>query len=64
MFHYYTMKSGIVRLEVCAYVNRCISVQSHVQSEVEQLRLELQNSVAMYNQACEDLVHAQNKVRD
>ncbi|GAB4837986.1 hypothetical protein Ancab_027513 [Ancistrocladus abbreviatus] len=33
------------------------------QIEVEQLRLELQNTVALYNQACEDLVHAQTKVQ-
>ncbi|GMQ06069.1 hypothetical protein CsSME_00050800 [Camellia sinensis var. sinensis] len=37
--------------------------QSDVQAEVEQLRLELESTVSMYNRACEDLVHAQNKVR-
>ncbi|XP_047310914.1 U-box domain-containing protein 34-like [Impatiens glandulifera] len=34
-----------------------------VQAEVERLRLELQNTVVMYNQACEHLIHAKNKVR-
>ncbi|XAR67138.1 Non-specific serine/threonine protein kinase [Bertholletia excelsa] len=37
--------------------------QSDVEAEVEQLRLELENTVSMYTRACEDLVHAQNKVR-
>lgn len=38
-------------------------MQSNVQTQVEQLRLELQNTIAMYKQACEELVHAQSKVR-
>lgn len=33
-----------------------------VQAEVEQLRLEIQGTVAMYKRACQELVHAQNKV--
>lgn len=37
--------------------------QLDLQAEVGQLRLELQNTVAMYKQACEELVHTQNKVR-
>ncbi|XP_074280740.1 U-box domain-containing protein 34-like [Silene latifolia] len=32
-------------------------------NEVEQLRLELQTTIALYSTACEDLVHAQKKVR-
>ncbi|KAK9274648.1 hypothetical protein L1049_021899 [Liquidambar formosana] len=36
---------------------------SDMQAEVEKLRLELQNTVAMYERACEELVHAQNKVQ-
>ncbi|CAO2823183.1 unnamed protein product [Amaranthus hypochondriacus] len=32
-------------------------------NEVEQLRLELQTTLALYNRACEDLVHTQKKVR-
>ncbi|XP_030953042.1 U-box domain-containing protein 34 isoform X2 [Quercus lobata] len=33
------------------------------QSEVEQLQIEIQNTVVMYKRACEELVHAQNKVQ-
>ncbi|XP_068343450.1 U-box domain-containing protein 34-like [Pyrus communis] len=40
-----------------------ITELSHVQTQVEQLRLELQNTIAMYKQACEELVHAQSKVQ-
>ncbi|KAK2991093.1 hypothetical protein RJ640_021557 [Escallonia rubra] len=36
--------------------------QSDLQTELEQLRLELRDTVLMYNRACENLVHAQNKV--
>lgn len=39
-----------------------IYVQLNLQPEVEQLRLELQNTVAMYKQACEELVDTQKKV--
>lgn len=39
------------------------SVQSDMQAEVEQLRLEIQNTVALYERACEELVHAQINVR-
>lgn len=35
---------------------------SDVHSEVEQVRLELRKVAKLYNQACEDLVHAQAKV--
>lgn len=34
-----------------------------MQIEVEQLRAELQNTLGMYKRACEELVHAQSKVR-
>lgn len=37
--------------------------ESYMQMEVEQLRLELQNTISMYKRACEELVHAQSKVR-
>ncbi|XP_050270177.1 U-box domain-containing protein 34 isoform X2 [Quercus robur] len=33
------------------------------QSEVEQLQVEIQNTVVMYKRACEELAHAQNKVQ-
>ncbi|MCD7455342.1 hypothetical protein HAX54_027883 [Datura stramonium] len=39
------------------------SEQLDIQDEVDRLRLELQDSLAMYNQACEDLTHARNKVQ-
>lgn len=38
-------------------------IQPEIHDEVGQLRLELQNTLAMYNQACEDLIYAQNMVR-
>lgn len=34
-----------------------------MQIEAERLRTELRNTVAMYNQACENLVHSQAKVK-
>ncbi|XP_021715067.1 U-box domain-containing protein 34-like [Chenopodium quinoa] len=37
--------------------------QFDLHNDVEQLRLELQTTLALYNRACEDLVHAQKKVR-
>ncbi|XP_021276863.1 U-box domain-containing protein 34-like isoform X2 [Herrania umbratica] len=42
--------------------NSMVSAKTE-QAEVEQLHLELQNTVAMYKQACEELVHTQNKVQ-
>lgn len=39
------------------------SEQLDIQDEVERLRLELQDTLAIYNQACEDLTHARNKVQ-
>ncbi|KAJ8423018.1 hypothetical protein Cgig2_023355 [Carnegiea gigantea] len=36
--------------------------QFNLHSEVEQLRLELQTTLALYNRACEGLVHAQKEV--
>ncbi|GAV72986.1 Pkinase domain-containing protein/Usp domain-containing protein/U-box domain-containing protein [Cephalotus follicularis] len=50
-------------------IKRCNSMastkieESDVMAEMEQLRLELQNTVAMYKRTCEELVHAQNKVQ-
>lgn len=38
-------------------------MQSDIHAEVEQVRLELRKVVKLYNRACEDLVHAQAKVR-
>ncbi|KAH7852081.1 hypothetical protein Vadar_020371 [Vaccinium darrowii] len=45
----------------CSSVASTDTKQSDVPAAVEQLRLELMNTVGMYNRACEDLVHPQNK---
>ncbi|XP_052199671.1 U-box domain-containing protein 34-like isoform X2 [Diospyros lotus] len=50
------------KVQGCHSVASTDTKQSYVEAEVEQLRLELVNAVSMYNRACEDLVHAQNKV--
>ncbi|KAF8388785.1 hypothetical protein HHK36_025465 [Tetracentron sinense] len=47
----------------CDFMDSADTKRSEVQAEVEQLRLELQTTVAMYSQACEDLVYTQNKVQ-
>lgn len=52
--------STVVRVNSLASAK---SEQSVGQSEVEQLRQELQAAVCMYDRACEELVHAQNKVQ-
>ncbi|GMH04094.1 hypothetical protein Nepgr_005933 [Nepenthes gracilis] len=46
-------------------LNPCSSVASpnSEQIEVKQLQLELRTTLALYSQACEDLVHTQNKVQ-
>ncbi|XP_071717562.1 U-box domain-containing protein 34-like isoform X2 [Rutidosis leptorrhynchoides] len=44
-------------------VSSTCSDQSNLHAEVEKLRLELRNAVDMYNQACDELVHTQNKVQ-
>ncbi|KAI3447165.1 hypothetical protein Pfo_003830 [Paulownia fortunei] len=43
-------------------ISSTYSEQSNIQAEIERLRLELENTLNMYNRACEDLVHAQSKV--
>ncbi|XP_058213616.1 U-box domain-containing protein 34 isoform X1 [Rhododendron vialii] len=47
----------------CSSVASANTKQSDVQAEVEKLRLELMDTVGMYNRACEDLVNARNKVQ-
>uniref|UniRef100_A0A5B7BWZ9 RING-type E3 ubiquitin transferase n=1 Tax=Davidia involucrata TaxID=16924 RepID=A0A5B7BWZ9_DAVIN len=54
--------SEIRTVKECPSVASIYTEQSDMQAEVEQLRLELQNTVSMYERACEDLVYAQNKV--
>ncbi|PIN26980.1 Serine/threonine protein kinase [Handroanthus impetiginosus] len=43
-------------------ISSTYSEQSYIQTEIERLRLELENTLTMYNRACEDLVLAQSKV--
>jgi len=38
-------------------------MQLAMQEEVERLQLELQSTIAMYKQVCQELVQAQNQVR-
>ncbi|OWM83087.1 hypothetical protein CDL15_Pgr011769 [Punica granatum] len=47
----------------CDSTSSSRSEQSDVQAEIEQLRLELQATVSMYERVCEELVHTQNKVQ-
>ncbi|GKE88684.1 U-box domain-containing protein 34, partial [Tanacetum coccineum] len=51
------------RVPTRSSVSSTCSDQSNLQTEVEKLRLELRDAVNMYNQACDELVHTQNKVR-
>ncbi|XP_015973700.1 U-box domain-containing protein 34 isoform X1 [Arachis duranensis] len=43
------------------YVTSAQREQLAMQEEVDRLQLELQNTIAMYKQACEDLAHVRNK---
>ncbi|XP_042066335.1 U-box domain-containing protein 34-like isoform X1 [Salvia splendens] len=43
-------------------ISSTLSKQSDIRAEIEQLRLEVENTTTMYNQACQDLVHAHNRV--
>ncbi|XP_041005583.1 U-box domain-containing protein 34-like [Juglans microcarpa x Juglans regia] len=52
----------IETIKLCNSFSSTISGQSDMQAEVEQLQLEIQNTVALYKRACEELVHAQNNV--
>nr|GEY59823.1 U-box domain-containing protein 34 isoform X1 [Tanacetum cinerariifolium] len=51
------------RVPTRSSVSLTCSDQSNMQTEVEKLRLELRDAVNMYNQACDELVHTQNKVQ-
>lgn len=42
---------------------KCIIIQGNANAEVELLRQELQSTIALYKRTCEELVHAQKKVR-
>nr|XP_017242515.1 PREDICTED: U-box domain-containing protein 34 isoform X2 [Daucus carota subsp. sativus] len=59
--NYQTAEAGVAdahKLNQFTY----ISSQNVEQAEAERVRTELRNTVAMYNQACENLVHAQAKI--
>lgn len=43
-------------------LNEGPALQEDMRAEVESLQLELETTVSLYNQACEELVHAQKKV--
>ncbi|KAL2229117.1 UNVERIFIED_CONTAM: U-box domain-containing protein 34 [Sesamum indicum] len=42
-------------------ISSTYSDESDIQAEIEQLRLEVENTLMMYNRACEDLVQSQSK---
>ncbi|CAI9286098.1 unnamed protein product [Lactuca saligna] len=54
---------GDVILQNGTSVSSTCSDKSNLHAEVEKLRLELRHAVNMYNQACDELVHTQNKVQ-
>ncbi|GER36020.1 U-box domain-containing protein kinase family protein [Striga asiatica] len=54
--------SDIPRNKRFPFISSSCSEQSEIQAEIEQLRLELENTLTMYNRARQDLVRAQNKV--
>ncbi|ONH97699.1 hypothetical protein PRUPE_7G205400 [Prunus persica] len=52
------------KLATSSFHHQSSSVSSNTgRMEVEQLRLELQNTISMYKRACEELVRAQSKVQ-
>ncbi|XP_062091076.1 U-box domain-containing protein 34 [Humulus lupulus] len=50
-------------LNECDYADSLDTDKLDSQDEVSHVRQELQNTIAMYKRACEELVHAQNKVQ-
>ncbi|CAH1425244.1 unnamed protein product [Lactuca virosa] len=54
---------GDVILQNGSSVSSTFSDKSNLHAEVEKLRLELRHAVNLYNQACDELVHTQNKVQ-
>ncbi|CAI0387740.1 unnamed protein product [Linum tenue] len=49
-------------VDKCCSTSSSKRAQSYVYDEVEKLRQELRTTIAMYKQACEELIHTQNKV--
>ncbi|MBA0777557.1 hypothetical protein Gotri_005566 [Gossypium trilobum] len=60
--HAFSSRGSLTNASSISHCHSLGSTQSE-KAEVEQLRLELQNTVAMYKEACEELVDTQNKVR-
>ncbi|XP_058105987.1 U-box domain-containing protein 34-like [Magnolia sinica] len=53
---------AVATFQDTALVLQCTE-QADAETEMERLRLELRNTLSMYNKACEDLVYARNKVQ-
>ncbi|PPS19363.1 hypothetical protein GOBAR_AA01211 [Gossypium barbadense] len=65
--HAFSSRGSLTNASSISHCHSLGSTQSeklNLQAEVEQLRLELQNTVAMYKEACEELVDTQNKERE
>ncbi|XVE97951.1 hypothetical protein REPUB_Repub03eG0063100 [Reevesia pubescens] len=62
-FHLWDLRQMLVVIRQSNSVASTKTEQLDLQAEVEQLRLELQDTVVMYKQACEELVYTQNKVQ-
>ncbi|MBA0597616.1 hypothetical protein Gorai_007418 [Gossypium raimondii] len=60
--HAFSSRGSLTNASSISHCHSLGSTQSE-KAEVEQLRLQLQNTVAMYKEACEELVDTQNKVR-
>ncbi|PPD88937.1 hypothetical protein GOBAR_DD14120 [Gossypium barbadense] len=60
--HAFSSRGSLTNASSISHCHSLGSTQSE-KAEVEQLRLELQNTVAMYKEAREELVDTQNKVR-
>ncbi|KAG8491461.1 hypothetical protein CXB51_014835 [Gossypium anomalum] len=60
--HAFSSRGSLTNASSISHCHSLGSTQSE-KAEVEQLRLELQHTVAMYKEVCEELVNTQNKVR-
>ncbi|KAG8367202.1 hypothetical protein BUALT_Bualt16G0048100 [Buddleja alternifolia] len=54
--------SDMARHKASPSMSSVYSEQSDIQAETERLRLELENTLSMYNRACANLVHAESRV--
>lgn len=65
-FYVYVFTHYVVSILYYAMIlilKTCFSLQTDVKSEVAQLRKEVETTLSMYKQACEELVHKQTQVR-